>query len=123
VAKLDQLLQEVRTAVGADFIVSAVVGADGLAIASISVAPEFDVDSASASIAMSMKLASRVAAQIGLGVMEDYQTTTDKAFVLVRLMEKGYVWGMAVAKSATLGSIRILMKEYAEPIWDAIPAR
>ena len=47
-AKLDQLLQQVRAEVGADFVSTDVIGMDGLSIAGGSVDPNFDATQASA---------------------------------------------------------------------------
>jgi predicted regulator of Ras-like GTPase activity (Roadblock/LC7/MglB family) len=123
-AKLDQLLQEVRATLGADFISTDVVGMDGISIAGGSVSPDFDATEASARFAMVMKLAAQVSNKIGMGAVDDLLVTTDKVFILTRFLGNGsYYWGLAVTKNATLGSVRILMNEYADQLWDAIPTR
>lgn len=123
-AKLDQLLQEVRANLGADFVSTDIVGMDGISIAGGSVSPDFDSTEASARFAMVMKLASQVSNKIGMGAVDDLLVTTDKVFILTRFLGNGsYYWGLAVTKNATLGSVRILMNEYADQLWDAIPTR
>lgn len=123
-AKLDQLLQEVRANLGADFVSTDIVGMDGISIAGGSVSPDFDSTEASARFAMVMKLASQVSNKIGVGAVDDLLVTTDKVFILTRFLGNGsYYWGLAVTKNATLGSVRILMNEYADQLWDAIPTR
>jgi hypothetical protein len=48
--------------------------------------------------------------------------TTDQAFILTRSLGDGsFYWGLAVTREATLGMLRMLMNEYADRLWDAIP--
>jgi len=123
-AKLDQLIQEVRAQLGGDFVATDIVGMDGISIAGGSVSPEFDSTEAAARFAMVMKLAAQVSNKIGMGGVDDLLVTTDKVFILTRFLGNGtYYWGLAVSRNATLGSVRILMNEYADQLWDAIPTR
>ncbi len=119
---LNELLQEVRSEVGADFVSTDVAGMDGMSIAGGSINPDFDSELASARFAMVMKLASKVSDKIDTGGVNDNLVTTDRAFILSRFLGDGsYYWGMAVTKDATLGMVRMLMEEYADRLWDAIP--
>jgi len=119
---LNDLLQEVRSELGADFVATDVVGMDGISIAGGSVIPDFDAEVASARFAMVMKLANKVSNKIDMGSVDDNLITTDKGFLLSRFLGDGsYYWGMAVTKDATLGMVRMLMKEYSSKLWDAIP--
>lgn len=123
-AKLEQLLQEVRASLGGDFVSTDIVGMDGISIAGGSINPDFDATEASARFAMVMKLAAQVSNKIGMGAVDDLLVTTDRVFILTRFLGNGsYYWGLAVTKNATLGSVRILMNEYADQLWDAIPTR
>jgi len=123
-AKLEQLLQEVRAQLGGDFVSTDIVGMDGISIAGGSISPEFDSTEASARFAMVMKLAAQVSNKIGMGAVDGLLVTTDKVFLLTRFLGNGtYFWGVAVSRNATLGSVRILMNEYADQLWDAIPTR
>jgi len=120
--KLEQLLQQVRTELGADFVSTDVVGVDGLSIAGGSAVADFDSTAASARFAMVMKLASNVSNKIGMGAVEDSLVTTDQAYIITRFLGDGsYFWGLAVTKNATLGMVRMLMNEYADQLWKAIP--
>jgi predicted regulator of Ras-like GTPase activity (Roadblock/LC7/MglB family) len=106
------------------FVSTDIVGMDGISIAGGSVSPEFDSTEASARFAMVMKLAAQVSNKIGMGAVDDLLVTTDKVFILTRFLGNGtYYWGLAVSRNATLGSVRILMNEYADQLWDAIPTR
>jgi predicted regulator of Ras-like GTPase activity (Roadblock/LC7/MglB family) len=120
--RLEQLLQEVRTALGGDFIATDVVGMDGISIAGGSISPDFDSTEASARFAMVMKLAAQVSNKIGIGAVDDLLVTTDKTFILTRFLGDGtYYWGLAVSRNAVLGAVRVLMNEYADQLWEAIP--
>jgi predicted regulator of Ras-like GTPase activity (Roadblock/LC7/MglB family) len=120
--KLEQLIQQVRAELGADFISTDVVGMDGLSIAGGSAVPGFDATEASARFAMVMKPAAKVSDKIALGPVADNLVTTNQAFVLSRFLgDSSYYWGLAVSKDATLGMVRMLMDEYADQLWEAIP--
>jgi predicted regulator of Ras-like GTPase activity (Roadblock/LC7/MglB family) len=121
-AKLDQLLQQVRAELGADFVSTDVVGMDGLSVAGGSIDPNFDATAASARFAMVMKLSSKVSDKLAMGAVDDNLVTTDHAFILARFLGDGsYYWGLAVTREATLGTVRMMMNEYAPQLWDAIP--
>ncbi len=121
-AKLDQILQQFRSELGADFVSTDVVGMDGMSIAGGSIDPNFDGTEASARFAMVMKLAGRVSEKLSMGAVDDNLVTTDKAYVIARFIGNGsYYWGVAVTRNATLGTVRMMMNEYADQLWDAIP--
>jgi len=120
--KLEQILQQVRTELGADFVSTDVAGMDGLSIAGGSAVADFDSTAASARFAMVMKLAANVSNKIGMGAVEDSLVTTDQAYIITRFLGDGsYYWGLAVTRNATLGMVRMLMNEYANQLWRAIP--
>lgn len=120
--KLEQLLQEVRSELGTDFIATDIVGMDGLSIAGGSANPAFDASAASARFAMVMKLAANVSDKIKMGTVEDSLVTTDQAYIITRFLGDGsYYWGLAVTRNATLGAVRMVMNEYADQLWAAIP--
>ena len=121
-AKLNQLLQDIRTELGGDFISMDVVGNDGMSIAGTSADASYDSTAASARFAMIMKLASKIGDKLNLGGVEDNMATTDQAIILSRYMGDGsYFWVLAIPKDATLGSVRMTMNEYTDQIWNAIP--
>ena len=121
-SKLEQLIQQVRSELGADFVSTDIVGMDGLSIAGGSIDPSFNATDAAARFSMVMKLAEKASAKVGMGKVDDNLVTTDKAYILTRFLGDGsYFWGLAVTRNATLGSVRMLMNEYADQLWDAIP--
>ncbi len=120
--KLEQLLGEVRSELGSEFVSADVVGMDGLSIAGGSADPNFDASAASARFAMVVKLGQKVSDKINMGEMDDLLVTTNGAYILARLLGDGsYYWSLAVTRDATLGMVRMLMNEYADQLWDAIP--
>jgi predicted regulator of Ras-like GTPase activity (Roadblock/LC7/MglB family) len=120
--KLDQLIQQFRSELGADFVSTDVVGMDGMSIAGGSIDPNFDSTEASARFAVVMKLAAKASDKIGMGAVDDNLVTTDKAYIIARFLGNGsYYWGVAVTRNATLGTVRMMMNEYAGQLWDAIP--
>ncbi len=121
-AKIDQLLQEIRTELGGDFVATDIVGSDGISIAGTSANPGYDGSAASARFAMVMKLSSKVSDKLALGSVQENMATTADMIVLARYLGNGsYFWVIAVPKDATLGSVRMVMNEYADQLWNAIP--
>ena len=120
--KLEQLLQSVRSELGMDFVSTDVVGMDGLSIAGGSIDPNFDATAASARFAMVVKLGAKVASKMDMGAVDDILVTTNGVYILARFIGDGsYYWGLAVTRDATLGMVRMLMSEYADQLWAAIP--
>ncbi len=120
-AKIDDILMDVRNQLGTEFVSSDIVGMDGLPIASLALDPEFDSSAVAARLAMIMKLSTKVSAKLNIGTVEDNLITTDKVFILIRFLGDGsYYWQVSVSKDATLGVVRMLMAEYAEPLWTSI---
>jgi predicted regulator of Ras-like GTPase activity (Roadblock/LC7/MglB family) len=121
-SKIDDLLKEVRNELGTDFVSTDVVGMDGLSIGGISANPDFDAAAASARFAMVMRLAQKVAGKINLGEVDDSLVTAKNAYIITRFLGDGsYYWGLAVTRDSVLGMVRMVMDEYADQLWDAIP--
>ena len=121
-AKLDQLIQQIRSEFGADFISTDVVGMDGISIAGGSIDPNFNATDASARFSLVVKLAAKVSSKVGMGKVDDNLITTDTAYIITRFIgDSSYYWGVAVTRNATLGAVRMIMNEYADQLWDAIP--
>ncbi len=121
-SRLDEIIQEIRVELGSDFVSTNVVGTDGLSIAGGSMDPNFDNNEAAARYAMVMKLATKVGDRLALGAVDDNLTTTDRALILNRFLGDGsYFWELVISKDSTLGSVRIIMNEYAPKLWNAIP--
>lgn len=120
--KLEELLQQVRTELGPDFVATDVVGMDGISIAGGSANPNFSSADASARFAMVMKLAVNVSRKLSMGEVEDGLVTTDQYYILTRFLgDSSYYWSVTVTRNATLGAVRLVMNEYTDQIWQAIP--
>ncbi len=120
--KIDDILKEVQAEIGNDFVSTDVVGMDGLSIGGAQADPNFDAGAASARFAMVIRLGEKVANKTNMGAIDDSLVTTNKAYILTRLLGDGsYYWGLAVTRDAVLGIVRMLMDEYADQLWDAIP--
>ncbi len=119
---LETLIQEVRNELGADFISTDIVGMDGLSIAGGSADPNFNAAKASARFAMVMNLAAKSSDKMNMGAVDHNLVTTDQAYVITRFLgDNSYYWGLAITRNAVLGLAYILMDDYAERIWEAIP--
>lgn len=120
--KLEQVLFDFRNELGSDFMSTDVVGMDGISIAGGSIDPNFNANDAAARFAEVMKLAFKISTKIEIGKVEDNLVTTDKTYILSRFLGDGsYYWVVVVTSNATLGTVRMLMNEYASKIWDVIP--
>ncbi|TLN21081.1 hypothetical protein FDZ74_05200 [bacterium] len=120
-AKLDQLIREIQTELGADFLYMEVVGSDGLSIAGANLT-SLDVAAVAARLTMVVKLAGKVADKLNLGEVEENLITVDKGYSLMHELGDGsYFVVLGLARDAALGVARMLMKDYSEQLWDAIP--
>lgn len=120
--KINDILQEIKKDVADVYISTDIVGNDGLSIGGGSDDPNFDSTAASARFLVMMKLASKVAGKIKVGDVDDTLTTTSEVYVLTRYLGDGsYYWSLVVTREATLGMVRMIMNEYVDKLWDAIP--
>jgi len=120
--KLDQLIKQFYEELGADFISTDVVGMeDGLSVAGASIDPNFNSVDTSTRFSMVVKLAAMACNKVGIGRIEENLTTTDKTYIIARFIGDGsYYWGVAVNRNVTLGTLRVIMNEYADKIRDVI---
>ncbi len=99
-----------------------VIGDDGLPIAGASVNETVEIEASAARVAMVQKLAQKSSARLNLGEVKDLLLTTDKIYTLVRSIGDGtFMWSLIVTRAATLGTVRLMMNEYADQIVDGIP--
>jgi predicted regulator of Ras-like GTPase activity (Roadblock/LC7/MglB family) len=120
--KLEQVIFQFRNELGSDFISTDVVGMDGLSIGGGSLNPNFDAADISARFAEVMKLAVKISTKIDIGKVDDNLVTTDTTYIISRFLGEGhYYWVVVVSSNATLGTVRMLMNEFAPQITDAIP--
>ncbi len=120
--KLEQVIYQFRNDLGSDFISTDVVGMDGISIGGGSLNPNFDAADISARFAEVMKLAVKISTKIEIGKVEDNLVTTDATYIISRFLGDGhYYWVVVVSSNATLGTVRMLMNEFAPQITEAIP--
>ena len=123
-AKLDDLLKEMADEIPG-LVAAAIVGMDGLGLAHFTTDPNFDVEIADAQFAVVMQVVNKTAAQLGSDVVEDNLVTTNNAFMLTRFIGDGSMYlGIAVArKGGNLGNIRLVSRNFADALWNAVPKR
>ena len=121
--KLEQIILKFGGELGADFISTDVVGMeDGLSIAGSSIDPNFNTIDASARFSKVMELTAKICSKVGMGKVEDNLTVSDKAYIIARFIGDGsYYWVVAVTRNATLGSVRMIMNEYASQLNAMLP--
>lgn len=120
--KLEQVIYQFRNELGSDFISTDVVGMDGISIGGGSLNPNFDAADISARFAEVMKLTIKISTKVHLGKVDENLVTTDSTYIISRFLGDGqYYWVVVVSSNATLGTVRMLMNEFAPQINDAIP--
>ncbi len=121
-AKLDDVLKEMSGEV-TGYVACALVGLDGINIASHASNKTADPEAISAQMTMLLKLVDTTVEKLGAGVIEDNLTTTDNAYLLMRFLPgKQYYLGIAAdRKTATLGNMRLISKMFAERLSKALP--
>ena len=120
-AKLDQLLQEIHNELGADLLYLDIVGTDGLSISDMRQG-SFDTAAISARWGLVAKLASKVADKLNLGDVEDDLVSLDSRYTMMHMLGDGsYFIILGLAKDAPLGVVRVMLKDYADQLWEAIP--
>ncbi len=120
--ELDNVLKEMGEQTEG-FIAAAVVGMDGINIASYSRNKKADVEAVSAQMTVLLKLVDTAVSKIGAGVIEDDLLTTEGSFLLMRyLKDRGFYLGVAAdRKTAKLGNMRLNSRIYAERLSKAMP--
>ncbi len=120
-AKLDQLIQEIHNELGADLLYMDVVGTDGLSITDLRLA-DLDTSAIAARWGLVAKLATKVAEKLNLGEVEDNLITINTRYSMMHMLGDGsYFAVLGLSKDAPLGVVRMLMKDYSDQLWDAIP--
>jgi predicted regulator of Ras-like GTPase activity (Roadblock/LC7/MglB family) len=122
-SKLNDVLKELRGEIGGDMIQITVCGPDGIAIAQETVMPGTDMaEQMTGRVAMAQSAAMRVTEKLKIGQFEEILATTDKAYILTKVIGDGsYSIFGSFSRKATLGTVRMLLEEYSSRIWDAIP--
>ncbi|WP_201328034.1 roadblock/LC7 domain-containing protein [Thermotomaculum hydrothermale] len=114
--ELEKLLESAAKEI-AEMVGASVVNMEtGLALASYSVDPSFDVSVSSAAYAEVLKQNDVALDLLGgpevVGEVEDILVTTDKFYFLVRKLGNKHFLGVAITKKGNLGLARVIMKKY-----------
>ncbi len=124
-AELRDLLKEMAAEIPG-FQAAAVAGMDGLAIAEYAAAPDFNLEMATAQFALVMKLVDRTIDRLKSGDVEDNLVTTDETYILSRLLGDGRSYYLVISverEMASLGNVRLMTRNFAPDLWQAIPRR
>ena len=112
---IDAIIDEFRAEVPA-FVSTDIVHIDsGMSIGGGSVDPGFDATVASASYAEVVKSNRRALELLGLDPhsTEDILITTDRVYLLIRLLGTEHYHGLAIGRDGNLGLCRAIIKKYA----------
>jgi len=122
-SKMDDILKEMSGEI-TGYVACALVGLDGINIASHTSNKAADPDAISAQLTMLLKLVDATVEKLGAGIIEDNLTTTESAYILMRFLPgKQYYLGMAAnRKTGNLGNLRLISKLYTERLAMAMPS-
>lgn len=122
--KLTNLLKEMGEEIPG-LSATAIVGMDGLPVAQYSTATEFDIEIAAAQFALIMKSLQKTCDQLGNNNVEDTFVTTTSSYLMTLFLGDGsYYLVVAIDKnSGTLGNLRLITKQFADALWNAIPKK
>src|SRR3990172_10473031 len=117
-AELMNILGDIRTDIGRDFIASDIVDMDGMSIAGIKDQDDFNSEIVSAHFTIVMKFAGRVSGHMDMGKPIENLVATDKALVLSRFLgDRSFYWLLVVNENATLRLLRTLIDKYELRLW------
>jgi predicted regulator of Ras-like GTPase activity (Roadblock/LC7/MglB family) len=122
-SNLDDILKELSGQI-TGYVACALVGLDGLNIASHASTSATDPEAISAQLTMLIKLVDLSAEKMGVGSIEDNLTTTDTTFILMRFLpgRQYYLCVAANRKAGNLGNMRMISKIFAERLSKAMPS-
>jgi predicted regulator of Ras-like GTPase activity (Roadblock/LC7/MglB family) len=122
VSKLQGLLDRFRDEVP-EFVSTDIVNIDsGLSIGGGTLDADFDASIASASYSEVVKSNRRALDLLGLGndCTEDILISTEKVYILIRMLAGEYYHLVAIARKGNLGLARAIMKKYEAPLLQAV---
>lgn len=122
--KLTNLLKEMGDEIPG-LSATAIVGMDGLQVAQYSTATDFDIEIAAAQFALIMKSVQKTCDQLGASNVEDSFVTTANSYLMTLFLGDGsYYLVIAVDKnSGSLGNLRLIARQFADALWNAIPKK
>jgi predicted regulator of Ras-like GTPase activity (Roadblock/LC7/MglB family) len=106
-----------------EFVSTDIVNIDsGLSIGGGTLDADFDASIASASYSEVVKSNRRALDLLGLGndCTEDILISTEKVYILIRMLAGEYYHLVAIARKGNLGLARAIMKKYEAPLLQAV---
>ena len=98
-----------------------IAGTDGLTIAGAKFV-DINTDAVAARYSLLAKLAEKVSDKLNLGEVEDNLLTVNNAYSLLYMLGDGsYFAFLGFTQDAPIGVFRMVMKEYSDKLWNAIP--
>ncbi len=119
--ELEEVMKSFRDEMGAVFIGMGVVGPDGFPVSDIVFSPTFNAKEGETRGTMAMLMGKKVSQKLGLGQMEELMMTSNMGYFMSVDLGNTYTLMLGVAKQATLGALRMLIKEYAPRLVKACP--
>lgn len=119
---IEAIIEDFRADVPS-FVSTDIVHIDsGMSIGGGSIDPNFDATVASASYAEVVKSNRRALQLLGLDPdsTEDILITTDRVYLLIRLLGTEYYHGLAIGRDGNLGLSRAIIKKYAPRFLEVI---
>lgn len=103
------------------FVIASLVGMDGIPIARHDSAG-VDVEAINAQMTLLVKLVDTSVSRLAAGTLEDYLLTTERAYLLLRLLEDGqhYLGLVADRRRSNLGHLRLNSRVYTRRIEQAL---
>ena len=122
-SKLDDVLLAFRNEIDGFISTDVVSIDDGMSIGGGSIFANFDSSVASAEFAAVAKATIRALKSLGNDSLEDILLTTDKSYIIIRLLgPSNYYHGLAINKSSgNLGRSRLVMRNFEPKIISSMP--
>ncbi len=121
--KLDELLRKMSDEIPG-YQAASVVGVDGLALAIHSMDRQ-NTELANAQFALIMKLVEKTITKLGKNNVQDNLVTTQKSYIISRFIGDNSYYLLVIVDrvNGNLGNLRIVTRQFAKDIWDAVPKR
>jgi predicted regulator of Ras-like GTPase activity (Roadblock/LC7/MglB family) len=109
--------------IGGELVQLSICGPDGIAIARETILKDIDLaDTITGRAIMAIQTARKATDKLKLGNYEETILTSDKTYIMSKFLGDGsYSILLSFTRKATLGTVRMILEEYAPQLWDAIP--
>ena len=115
ITRIEDIIKEMSSTISG-YIACALVGLDGLNVASHAIPNATDPEAISAQLTSLLKVVDVSVEKMGVGIIEDNLVTTENAFILMRFLPgRQYYLSIAADRNAgNLGKLRMITKLYAD---------